>query len=329
MNVLVTGGAGCIGSDLCELLLRRGNEVLAVDNLSSGSVDHLEGVLDHPRFRFVEGDLLDPAVLCQVMPGVEFVYHMAANPDVKYTHGERTDKDLRQNTLVTYNVLEAMRVAGIRNLAFSSTSAVYGSHAVQPIPEAAATRPISLYGATKLACEALISAFQHLFDMRCWIFRFANIVGPKMRTRGRTVIADFILRLFANPKRLEVLGNGRQAKSYMLASECVDAMLYLVENTRGDFHVYNLGCDDWLSVSRIAEMVIGAMDLHDVEIFYGSTDAGWPGDVPRFRLDVTALNRIGWKAKRTSEEAVFEAIQSTLSAVKQGGLPAMPCNPSF
>jgi UDP-glucose 4-epimerase len=313
MKILVTGGAGCIGSDLIDALLRRGDEVIAVDNLSSGKVEHISSFADRSGFRFVEGDLLASELLDPLLPGVDIVFHLAANPEVKFTHGDRTDKDLQQNTIATYNVLEAMRRNSVRKLAFASTSAVYGISPIQPIPESAfLPNPISLYGATKLACEAQISAFQHLFDMQCWIFRFANIVGPKARKVGRTVISDFINRLMENPRKLLILGNGLQAKSYLLSEECVDAMLYLTDHATGPLNVYNLGSEDSLSVNRIAEMVVEAMGLENVVFEYTGTEGGWPGDVPRFRLDVTALNRLGWKARYTSEQAVASAIKSML-----------------
>jgi UDP-glucose 4-epimerase len=313
MRVLVTGGAGCIGSDLVEALLSRGHEVTAVDNLSSGRLEHVAPFLNVPAFRFVEGDLLDSGLLDGLLRDVDFVYHLAANPDVKFTPDDATDKDLHQNTIATYRVLEAMRRHHVRKLAFSSSSAVYGISPVQPIPESAFyPLPISLYGATKLACEAQISAFHNLFSMQCWIFRFANIVGPKIRKTGRTVIGDFADKLTQDPHRLPILGNGRQAKSYLLSRECVEAMLYVVDHAAAPLNIFNLGCDDSLPVSRIAEMVVAAMGLRDVTFEYTGTEGGWPGDVPHFRLDVTALNKLGWKARYTSEQAVATAIQAML-----------------
>ncbi|HEV3255469.1 MAG TPA: NAD-dependent epimerase/dehydratase family protein [Gemmataceae bacterium] len=310
--ILITGGAGCIGSDLAEVLVARGQDVTVFDNLSSGKKEHIEALLGRPNFRFIEADLLDPAALDAGVSGQDMVYHLAANPDVKFVAGEATDKDLRQNTLATYHLLEAMRRHGVRQLAFASTSAVYGITDRLPITESQPCRPISLYGASKLACEALISAFQNLFDMRCWVFRFANIVGSKVRKNGRTVIADFIDKLRNNPRRLDILGNGKQAKSYLASSECVAGMLHAVEHAEEDLSVYNLGCDDWLTVKRIADMVVEALGLSDVCYHYSGTEGGWPGDVPRFRLDVTAVNRLGWKAQHNSEAAVAEAIRATL-----------------
>lgn len=314
MKALVTGGAGCIGSDLAAELLARGSEVTVVDNLSSGRLEHIDPLRKYPEFRFIEADLLDSAVVHSVIQNVDIVFHLAANPDVKFSPGDPTDKDLQQNTLVTYNVLESMRRQGVHKLVFASTSAVYGIARQLPIPEDAPfPRPISLYGATKLACEGLISTFQHLFDFQCWICRFANIIGPKVRKKGRTVISDFIYRLIDTPDRLQILGNGKQAKSYLLSEECVDAMLYVVDHAAEPLNIFNLGCDDWISVDRIAELVVKAMGLHNVKYVYTGTEGGWPGDVPRFRLDVSALNRLGWKARHNSEEAVAVAIGAMLA----------------
>lgn len=316
-RVLITGGAGCIGSDLAAALVRDGDYVTVLDDLSSGKREHIDSLLRSSRFRFIEGDILDAAVLDAAMPGVDLVYHLAANSDVKFNPGQATDKDLKQNTLGTYNVLESMRLHNVRRLAFSSTSAIYGISERQPIPEDTAARPISLYGATKLSCEALIGAFQHLFEMDCWIFRFANIVGPKVRTHGRTVIGDFIARLHQDPQRLRILGDGEQAKSYLLSEECVAAMRFAVEHARRGLHVLNLGCEDAITVKQIARMVVEAMGLRDVTLEYTGGQGGWPGDVPRFLLDVTAVNRLGWRARRTSKEAIALAIRSTLESMER------------
>jgi UDP-glucose 4-epimerase len=312
-RILVTGGAGCIGSDLATALLSRGHEVVVLDNLSSGKEEHIAPLRDDPRFRFIRGDLLDSDTVDEAVLGVDMVYHLAANPDVKFTVGDPTDKDLEQNTLATYQVLEGMRRHGVKRLAFSSTSAIYGVSERQPIPEDSPTRPISLYGATKLSCEAMIGAFQHLFGMDCWIFRFANVVGSKVRKSGRTVVGDFIDKLRRDPTRLEVLGDGRQAKSYLLSEECVEAMLFAVERAPQGLHIFNLGCADNLSVRRIADMVVEAMGLENVRYEFTGGEGGWPGDVPRYVLDVTAINRLGWRARRTSEEAMALAIRSTLA----------------
>jgi len=307
--MLITGGAGCIGSELAEALIQQGHEVLVYDNLSSGSVAHLDALIGMENFKFVEADLLDVGTLQSHLQGVEFVWHLAANPDIKFKPGEATDKDLQQNTVATYNVLECMRRNGVTALAFASTSAVYGIPKQLPISEDHPCRPISLYGASKLACEGLISAFQNLFDWRCFIFRFANIVGSKMRKRGGTVISDFVGKLQTNPERLEILGNGNQAKSYLLCRECIDAMLFAVTKSSERLAIYNIGCHDSLSVERISEIVEQTMGLHHVRHEYTGTEGGWPGDVPRFILAPEKLNRLGWRALHNSEQAVVEAVR--------------------
>jgi UDP-glucose 4-epimerase len=309
-RILVTGGAGCIGSELTERLVAAGHYVTVVDNLSSGREEHLAQVLHAPNLRFVRGDLLDTDLVSTVTAGQDLVFHLAANPDVKFVPGDATDKDLKQNTLATYNVLEAMRQHGVRRLAFSSTSAIYGVSERQPIPEDARARPISLYGATKLGCEALIGAFQNLFDLDCWIFRFANIVGPRVRRTGGTVVGDFIEKLRSDPASLQILGDGRQAKSYLLSRECIDAMLFAIERAPRGLQIFNLGCSDSLTVRRIADMVAEALELQNVRYTYTGGDGGWPGDVPRFRLDVSKIKQLGWTARHTSEEAVRESIDS-------------------
>jgi UDP-glucose 4-epimerase len=269
-------------------------------------------LLDQPGFGFSESDLLDRGSLDVIIQGTDIVYHLAANPDVKFVPGDRTDRDLEQNTLGTYNLLEAMRLHNVRKLAFASTSAIYGISEKLPIPEEQPPRPISLYGATKLGCEALICAFSHLFDMQCWILRFANVVGPKVRKKGRTVISDFICRLRENSRELVILGNGQQAKSYLLTQECIDAILYIVAHAQEPLNIFNLGCEDSLPVTRIADMVVQAMGLSQVKYRYTGGEGGWPGDVPRFRLDVTRLNRLGWRARHSSEQAVQIAINAIL-----------------
>jgi UDP-glucose 4-epimerase len=312
-QTLVTGGAGCIGSELAAALVELGHQVTVIDNLSSGKEEHISPLRTCPNFHFIHGDLLDSDLVDSVMEGKDIVYHLAANPDVKFAPGDAMDKDLKQNTICTYHVLESMRRHGVRRLAFSSTSAVYGPSERQPIPEDSPMRPISLYGATKLACEAMIGAFQHLFSMDCWIFRFANIVGPKVRKTGRTVVGDFIDRLQQDSTHLRILGNGQQAKSYLLTEECVAAMLFVVENAPHRLQIFNLGCDDSLPVVRIADMVVEAMGLKHVRYEFTGGEGGWPGDVPRFRLDVGKINRLGWRAQHNSEQAVWHSIRSVLA----------------
>jgi len=316
--VVITGGAGCIGSDLAETLVKRGENVVLFDNLSSGKMEHIESLLECPNCRFIQADLLDIQAVQSAMRGAETVFHLAANPDIRFEKGDATDKDLRQNTMATYHVLEAMRRERVARIIFSSTSAVYGMSDGRAIPEDFPTRPVSLYGATKLGCEGLICAFQHLFGLQAWIFRFANIVGRKTRAKGRTVISDFIAKLEADPRRLEILGDGKQAKSYLLSRECVDAMLFAVAEAPSGLNILNLGCDDQVTVEEIARRVVARMGLHDVEFIYSGGETGWLGDVPRFLLDVTAINRLGWRATVNSAQAVETAIGEILESRGRG-----------
>ena len=316
-SVLITGGAGCIGSDLAQVLVDRGDDVIIFDNLSSGKLEHIESLLDRPNCRFIQGDLLERTAIQHALRGVCTVYHLAANPDVRFVPGDATDKDLQQNTIATYHLLDAMQLGGVEQLVFASTSAIYGLSDGRPIPEAYQAKPISLYGATKLGCEALICAFQNLFGFKASIFRFANIVGRKTRKTGRTVISDFIAKLEGNPRRLDILGDGKQAKSYLLSSECVAGMLFAVEHSQSALSIFNLGCDDQVTVDAIAKKVVARMGLHNVDFVYSGGEGGWLGDVPQFLLDVTAVNRLGWRAIHTSSQAVEIAIDAILGDRKQ------------
>jgi UDP-glucose 4-epimerase len=312
---------------LVGALLARGCPVTVLDNFSSGREEHLTPYRDNASFRLVRGDLLSVDDIATALDGVEMVYHLAANPDVKYCPGDATDKDLEQNVIATYNLLECMRRREIKKLAFSSTSAVYGISDRLPIPEVYAGRPVSLYGASKLSCEALIGAFAHLFGMTCWIFRFANIVGPRVRKRGRTVISDFVEALKRDPRSLRILGNGRQAKSYLLDRECVKAMLHVTSVVERPVEIVNLGCSDWITVDEIATIVGEEMQLDAFERTYTGTEGGWPGDVPRFRLDVSKLEGLGWRAAYTSEQAVRMSVRAVLQSGEQSHAPLeAPCS---
>jgi len=235
------------------------------------------------------------------MPGIDFVFHLAANPDIRL--GTRvTDTDLKQGTLATYNVIEAMRCAGVKNIAFASSSVVYGEAEQMPTPEDYGPLfPISLYGASKLASEALITSWVGTFDLKAWLFRFANIVGAR-GTHG--VIFDFIHKLKADPSRLEVLGNGRQEKSYLEVMDCARAMIHLTETTDEAINCFNLGTRDTCSVSRIAEIVIEETGLQNVSIEYTGGDRGWAGDVPKSMLDPSRLFESGYTPTYNSEESI-------------------------
>lgn len=311
MKALVTGGAGCIGSELVKELLKRGYTVTVLDNLSSGKSEHIEEFAQ--KVEFVEGDLLDLHVLDSTMSGKDIVFHLAANPDIKFISGDRTDKDLQQNTISTYNILDAMRKHGVKKIIFSSSSVVYGKADKMPTPEDyGPLQPTSLYGASKLACEGLISAYCHMFGMQGWIFRFANIVGDKSRKKGRTVISDFIFKLKQNPAELEILGDGKQSKSYLLVDDCVAGMLFALEHSNDTVNIFNLSTTDAIDVDQIASVITEEMGLTNVEFKHAGSSGGWPGDITIFLLDVSKMKKLGWAAKRSSEEAVREAARRML-----------------
>ncbi|MDE0707858.1 MAG: NAD-dependent epimerase/dehydratase family protein [Candidatus Poseidoniales archaeon] len=299
MDVLVTGGAGFIGSHLVDRLVARGDNVTVFDNMSSGRQEFLA---HHGKsIHFIEGDLLDLDAVKAAMTGIEIVFHLAANPDIRL--GTRvTDTDLKQGTVATYNVLEAMRCAGVKNIAFSSSSVVYGEATEMPTPESYGPLfPISLYGASKLGSEALITSWVGTFGLKAWLFRFANIVGAR-GTHG--VIFDFIHKLKADPNRLEVLGNGRQEKSYMEVLDCARAMVHLTETENEQVNCFNLGTPDTCSVRRIAEIVIEETGFENVSIEYTGGDRGWAGDVPKTMLDPGALFSTGFEPNFNSENAI-------------------------
>jgi len=311
---LVTGGAGFIGSHLVDRLMQEGATVTVFDNLSSGREEFLSAHFSNERFHFFRGDVLDLDMLRQVMKGHDVVFHFAANPDVR--RGIRhTDLDLKLEAVATYNVLEAMRLTGVSRIVFSSSGTVYGETPVVPLCEDyGPLLPISLYGAGKLASEGLISAFSHIFGMRAWIFRLANVVGPRA-THG--VIYDFVAKLRQDSSKLVILGDGSQSKPYVHVCDCIDGILYGFRNSCERINLFNLSTDSVIDVSSIARIVLDEMGLSGVNLIYTGGDRGWPGDVPRVVLDVTKLARLGWVASLTSEEAVRKAVRELVRGVGQ------------
>jgi len=309
-SILVTGGAGFIGSHLVDRLIES-NRVTVLDNFSSGKMEFIEGHIPDSKFRLVEADLLDRRAVEAALEGIDLVIHLAANPDVKIG-AEDTRTHLDQNVIATYNLLDSMRKMGVSEIAFTSTSTVYGEAKIVPTPEDyGPLLPISLYGASKLACEALISAFCATFDMRSVIFRFANIVGER-GTHG--VIVDFIRKLETNPETLEILGSGKQRKSYLLVQDCVEAMIFALEKARDGVNVFNVGSTDSVDVTEIADVVVEKMGLFGVEYRYtGGVDGrGWKGDVKTMLLSIEALEKLGWSPSRSSREAIEAAAEAVL-----------------
>ena len=308
IKYFVTGGAGFIGSHLMDRLIELG-EVTVYDNLSSGKPEYIEHHSDKSNFRFMKADLLDFETLRRAVSGHDMVFHLAANPDVRAS-SQKTDLDLEQGTLATRNLLEAMRLNKTKKLIFASSSTVYGEAARSVSEDSGPLLPISLYGASKLACEGLISAFCHLFDMQAWIFRIANVVGARS---SHGVIFDFINKLRQNPEELEILGDGTQSKPYLHIDDCIDGMLFSLENCHERVNVLNLGCDSATDVTAIATIVVKAMRLSGVNFNYTGGSRGWRGDVPQVRFDTSKMERLGWRPKFSSDEAVERAIKDILN----------------
>lgn len=309
MKYFITGGAGFIGSHLVDKLVAM-SQVTVYDNLSSGNKNFINYHLGREGFQFIQADLLEFDTLAKAMAGHDIVFHMAANPDAR--DGIRnTDIDLKQGTIATRNVLEAMRVSGIKRIVFASSSTVYGETPVEPISEDyGPLQPISLYGASKVASEGLVTAFCHLFNIQAWIFRLANVAGTRA-THG--VIFDFMNKLKQNPEELEILGDGNQEKPYIHVEDCVDGILYGFRHSNSQVNVFNLGCSSTTKVSAIAQMLVEEMGLRSVRFKYAGGDGGWPGDVPQVRFDTSRMERLGWKPKYTSNEAIRRALRDILS----------------
>lgn len=309
MNILVTGGAGFIGSHLCDSLTAAGHNVTVVDNLVLGKVENISHLLDKDNFKFIEADILDTPVMEGVFREGKFdmVYHLAANSDIqKGGRDPLVDYTLTFNT--TFAVLQLMKEHEVKKLFFASTSAIYGETSDCLTENYGPLQPVSNYGAGKLASEAFISAFSSTYGIQTWITRFPNVVGERF-THG--VIFDFIKKLRANPAELEVLGNGEQCKPYVYVKDLIDGINFVIANSHDRFNVYNLGSDSRTKVKEIAAMVIEEMRL-DAAIRYTGGDRGWVGDVPEFRYDLSKVNALGWSAPHDSNASVRLAIQKGL-----------------
>ncbi len=304
--ILVTGGAGFIGSHVVDRLIDEGYDVVVVDNLSSGKLEYV-----NENAIFYKLDLNDVDRLMEIFKKhrIDEVWHIAANPDVR-VGSENPDEIYRNNVLATYNLLEVMRKNGVRRIVFTSTSTVYGEAKVIPTPEEYPTIPISIYGASKVACEAMIASYCHTFDMKAWIYRFANVIGKRS---NHGVIYDFIMKLKRNPNELEILGNGEQNKSYIYISDCVDAMFFGLR-ADGDVNIFNIGSEDQIKVKKIAEIVCEEMNLNPKFRFTGG-ERGWKGDVPVMLLSIKKLKSMGWKPRYNSEQAVRKAVKDLLEEI--------------
>lgn len=309
MNVLVTGGAGFIGSHLCDALIARKYNVTVIDNLILGKRENISHLMTLDNFKFIEEDILQLNVLEKIFQEEKFnmVYHLAANSDIQKGGADPfVDYQLTFNT--TFNVLQCMRKFGVKKLFFASTSAIYGETYDRLTENYGPLHPVSNYGAAKLASEAFISAFSSTYNIQVWIARFPNVVGERF-THG--IIYDFINKLRKNSEVLEVLGNGEQIKPYLYVKDLVNGILFVCDHSQDNFNVYNLGSNTRSKVKDIARMVIEEMYL-DPEISYTGGDRGWVGDVPEFKYDLSKISKLGWTAKYNSDESVRLAIQKAL-----------------
>jgi UDP-glucose 4-epimerase len=304
MKCLVTGGAGFIGSHLADRLLGNGHDVIVYDNFSTGFQEFLNNAKEYDNFKLVRGDLLNFEFLVKSMSDCDIVFHLAANADVRFGT-LHPDKDLKQNTIATFNVLEAMRLNSISQIAFSSTGSVYGEAAVIPTPENAHF-PVqtSFYGASKLACEGLIEAYCEGFGFQSWIFRFVSILGERY-THGH--VFDFYKKLLSDPDNLEVLGNGRQRKSYLYVEDCVDAILLAVEKSGEKVNIFNLGTDEYCEVNDSIRWICDYLNVSPTLVYSGG-DRGWIGDNPFIFLDCSKIKGLGWKHRYTIKEGIIKTL---------------------
>ncbi len=303
-HCIITGCAGFIGSSLVDRLLSQGHRVTGVDNFSTGQRRFLESALTNPAFKLVEGDLLDFSALSQAFTGGNIVFHLAANADVRFGT-EHPRRDLEQNTLATYNVLEAMRANSIKQIVFSSTGSVYGESSVIPTPENAPF-PIqtSFYGASKLAGEGLIAAYCEGFGFQSWIFRFVSMLGERY-THGHVI--DFYRKLLENPNELTVLGNGCQKKSYLYVQDCLDAMLFSIDKFRDKVNILNLGTNEYCQVNDSIGWITDYLGVKP-KLKYSGGERGWIGDNPFIFLDTAKINNAGWKPRLTIKDSVLKTI---------------------
>jgi len=305
VRYFVTGCAGFIGSSIVDRLLQDGHEVVGYDNFSTGLTEFLQSAEQSPRFTLVRNDLLDKAAVTKAMVGCDVVFHMAANADVRFGT-EHPSKDLEQNTIATFNVLEAMRANNIKRIAFASTGSIYGEAKVIPTPEDAPF-PIqtSLYGSSKLAAEGLIAAYCEGFNFQGYIFRFVSILGERY-THGH--VFDFYKQLRNNAETLNVLGNGKQRKSYLYIQDCIDAILFAMAKANDKVNIFNLGTDEYCEVNNSIGWICEALNISP-RLIYAGGERGWIGDNPFIFLDTARIRALGWKPKLTIREGILKTLK--------------------
>jgi UDP-glucose 4-epimerase len=312
MKVLVAGGAGFIGSHLADALLENGDDVVCIDNYYIGANENIKHLTGREKFRFYEADLCDFNGLSTIFAreGFEYIFHLAANSDIQ-AGSKNPGVEYANTYTTTYNLLENMRLHGVKKLFFSSTSAVYGEKEGERVSEdTALLLPISYYGAAKLGAEALIHAYSFMNDFRSLIFRFPNVIGSRL-THG--VIFDFIKKLRENPLELEILGDGEQSKPYMHVSDLIRGIMRFKDVPTQGVELYNIGVDTQTNVTKIADILCAKMKLRDVKYRYTNTKGGWKGDVPVFSYNLDRIHSAGWKAEYSSDAAVELTVTEVLS----------------
>lgn len=314
MKILVTGGAGFIGSHICDRLIERGHTLVIADNLVLGRMDNIAHLTSRPDVTFIEMDVSSRPALQAVFAehGFDCVFHMAANSDIARSHAN-PDVDFTNTFETTYSVLEAMRVHGVKKIVFASTSAIYGEAPGKIREDHGPLFPISHYGAAKLASEAFISSFCENYGIQAWITRFPNVVGDRS-THG--AIYDFANKLHRTPDRLEVLGDGTQVKPYVHVSDLVAAILFTWDTAAEKVNFFNIGGDTRASVRRMAEIVVEESPNPAASIAYTGGDRGWIGDVPKVEYDTSKIKALGWSPKLDSEAAVRAAAKSMFESFK-------------
>jgi UDP-glucose 4-epimerase len=321
-KILITGGAGFIGSHLVDSLMVDGHELVVVDNLSSGNMKNIARWIGNPRMKFIELDLLELPQTTKLLEDCEIVFHLAANPEVRIGSIDPS-VHYRQNIQATFQLLEAIRKSGgVKRLIFTSSSTVYGEAPTPTREDSISHGPISIYGASKLSCEALITAYARSYGFNALILRLANVVGPRSR---HGVIYDFIQKLRRNPRELEILGDGTQRKSYLYVTDCVEALLLGLKDLDGPVDVFNVGSEDQVDVMTIAKIVAEEMGLDDVELkVTGGIDGGrgWVGDVKNMLLDISKIKRIGWMPRFSSIESIRMATKALIRELDPARLRA-------
>ncbi len=302
MPILVTGGAGFIGSHLVDRLVKEGFNVRVIDNLSSGRLENLTQHRDDPRVEVIIGDLKKMEDAIKAVDGVDTVFHFAANPEVRVST-TNPEIHFNENVVATFNLLEAMRRKDVKELVFASSSSVYGEPEQIPVSEDAPIRPVSVYGASKAACENLIHAYVKLYGMKAVILRYANVVGPRLR---HGVVWDLINKLRKNPNELEILGDGKQVRSYIYIDDAIEATIIAWRKTNNNYEVYNVGNEDWITIDEVVDEIIKAIGLNNVKKIYKPVlhGVGWPGDVKKIALKIDKIKQLGFKPKLNSKEAI-------------------------